>query len=213
MNAQPRQITVALAISNRFPLEAIDELYDGMLLACKKYGVDIVGGDTCSSRSGLIISITAIGAVAKDRITYRSGAKAGDLLVVSGDLGGAYMGLQILEREKAVFQGTPNAQPDLSGHDYILERQLKPEARKDVIDMFQELKLQPTAMIDISDGLASEAMHLAHKSGLGVKLYEEKIPMDPTTIGTAREFNLDPTMCALNGGEDYDCLLYTSRCV
>lgn len=208
MNAQPRQITVALALSNRFPLEAIDELYDGMLLACKKYGVDIVGGDTCSSRSGLIISITAIGAVAQDRITYRNGAKAGDLLVVSGDLGGAYMGLQILEREKAVFQGTPNAQPDLSGHDYILERQLKPEARKDVIDMFQELKLQPTAMIDISDGLASEAMHLAHKSGLGVKLYEEKIPMDPTTIGTAREFNLDPTMCALNGGEDYE-LLFT----
>lgn len=208
MNAQPRQITVALALSNRFPLEAIDELYEGMLLACKKYGVDIVGGDTCSSRSGLIISITAIGAVEKDKITYRNGAKEGDLLVVSGDLGGAYMGLQILEREKAVFQGAPNAQPDLSGHDYILERQLKPEARKDVVDMLEEMKLQPTAMIDISDGLASEAIHMAHNSGLGVKLYEEKIPMDPATISTARSFNLDPTMCALNGGEDYE-LLFT----
>ncbi|MFZ1687635.1 MAG: thiamine-phosphate kinase [Flavobacteriales bacterium] len=208
MNARPRQVTVALALSNRFPLEAIDELYEGMLWACRAYGVDIVGGDTCSSTSGLIISITAIGAVEKDRITYRNGAKAGDLLVVSGDLGGAYMGLQVLEREKAVFQGAPNAQPDLSGHDYILERQLKPEARKDVIDMLQEMKLQPTAMIDISDGLASEAMHIAHNSGLGVKLYEEKIPMDPATISTARAFNLDPTTCALNGGEDYE-LLFT----
>lgn len=208
MNAQPRQVTVALAISNRFPLEAIDELYEGMLLACKEYGVDIVGGDTCASRSGLIMSITAVGAVEKERITYRNGATDGDLLVVSGDLGGAYMGLQVLEREKAVFQGAPHAQPDLSGHDYILERQLKPEARKDVIDMLQEMGLQPTAMIDISDGLASEAMHLAHHSSLGVKIYEDKIPMDPTTISAARAFNLDPTTCALNGGEDYE-LLFT----
>ena len=208
MNAQPRQVTVALALSNRFPLEAIDELYEGMLLACKKYGVDIVGGDTCSSRSGLIISITAIGAVEKEKITYRNGAKEGDLLVVSGDLGGAYMGLQVLEREKVVFQGAPNAQPDLSGHDYILERQLKPEARKDVVEMLEEMQLQPSAMIDISDGLASEAIHIAHNSSLGVKLYEEKIPMDPTTVSTARMFNLDPTMCALNGGEDHE-LLFT----
>ncbi|MEO8067698.1 MAG: thiamine-phosphate kinase [Flavobacteriales bacterium] len=208
MNAQPRQVTVALAISNRFPLEAIDELYEGMLLACKEYGVDIVGGDTCASRSGLIISITAVGAVERERITYRNGAKEGDLLVVSGDLGGAYMGLQVLEREKAVFQEAPNAQPDLSGHDYILERQLKPEARKDVIAILRGMDLQPSAMIDISDGLASEAMHLAHNSGLGVKLHEDKIPMDPTTIGAARAFNLDPTTCALNGGEDYE-LLFT----
>jgi thiamine-monophosphate kinase len=208
MNAQPRQVTVALALSNRFPVEAIDELYEGMLFACKQYGVDIVGGDTCSSTSGLIISITAIGSVQKERITYRNGAKENDLLVVSGDLGGAYMGLQILEREKAVFKSAPTAQPDLGGHDYILERQLKPEARKDVVEMLAKLELLPTSMIDISDGLASEAMHLAHKSSLGIKIYEEKIPMDPTTINTAREFNLDPTTCALNGGEDYE-LLFT----
>ena len=208
MNAIPKQVTVALALSNRFPVEAVDELYEGMLFACKEYGVDIVGGDTCSSTSGLIISITAIGAVEKEKITYRNGAKENDLLVVSGDLGGAYMGLQILEREKAVFKSAPNAQPDLGGHDYILERQLKPEARKDVIAMLAELELLPTAMIDISDGLASEAMHLAHKSSLGIKIYEEKIPMDPTTIQAARDFNLDPTTCALNGGEDYE-LLFT----
>ncbi|MBL0046293.1 MAG: thiamine-phosphate kinase [Flavobacteriales bacterium] len=208
MNATPKQVTVALAMSNRFPVEAVDELYEGMLFACKEYGVDIVGGDTCSSTSGLIISITAIGAVEKEKITYRNGAKENDLLVVSGDLGGAYMGLQILEREKAVFKSAPNAQPDLGGHDYILERQLKPEARKDVIAMLAELELLPSAMIDISDGLASEAMHLAHKSSLGIRIYEEKIPMDPTTINTARDFNLDPTTCALNGGEDYE-LLFT----
>ncbi len=208
MNATPKQVTVALAMSNRFPAEAVDELYEGMLFACKEYGVDIVGGDTCSSTSGLIISITAIGAVEKEKITYRNGAKENDLLVVSGDLGGAYMGLQILEREKAVFKSAPNAQPDLGGHDYILERQLKPEARKDVIAMLAELELLPSAMIDISDGLASEAMHLAHKSGLGIRIYEEKIPMDPATINTARDFNLDPTTCALNGGEDYE-LLFT----
>ena len=208
MNATPKQVTVALAMSNRFPVEAVDELYEGMLFACKEYGVDIVGGDTCSSTSGLIISITAIGAVEKEKITYRNGAKENDLLVVSGDLGGAYMGLQILEREKAVFKSAPSAQPDLGGHDYILERQLKPEARKDVIAMLAELELLPSAMIDISDGLASEAMHLAHKSSLGIRIYEEKIPMDPTTINTARDFNLDPTTCALNGGEDYE-LLFT----
>ena len=207
MNAEPRQLTVALALSNRFPVEAVDELYEGMLLAGKNYGVDIVGGDTCSSTSGLIISITAIGVAERERITYRSGAQDNDLLVVSGDVGGAYMGLQILEREKAVFKET-GAQPDLAGHDYILERQLKPEARKDVIEMLRKLELQPTAMIDISDGLASEAMHLAHKSALGVRIYEEKLPIDPTTVSSARAFDLDPTTCALNGGEDYE-LLFT----
>lgn len=208
MNARPRQVVVSLALSNRFPVEAVDELYDGMLTACRAYGVDLVGGDTTSSTSGLVISVTAIGAAKKEDVVYRHGAKENDLLVVSGDLGGAYMGLQVLEREKAVFQQDPNVQPDLSGHDYILGRQLRPEARQDVIAMFAELGLRPTAMIDISDGLASEAMHLAHRSGLGVRIYEEKIPLDPTTISTARDFGLDPTMCALNGGEDYE-LLFT----
>ena len=208
MNALPKQVTVAIAISNRFSLEAVDELYAGMLTACSAYGVDLVGGDTTSSNSGLVISITAIGAAKKEDVVYRHGAKENDLLVVSGDLGGAYMGLQVLEREKAVFKQDPNVQPDLVGFDYILERQLKPEARKDVIEMFREMKITPTAMIDISDGLASEAIHLARRSELGVKIYEEKIPIDPVTHRTARDFNLDPTTCALNGGEDYE-LLFT----
>ncbi|MCC6838952.1 MAG: thiamine-phosphate kinase [Flavobacteriales bacterium] len=208
MNAEPRQITVALAVSNRFPLEAIDELYAGMLTACNAYGVDLVGGDTTSSTSGLVISITAIGAARKEDIVYRHGAQENDLLVVSGDLGGAFMGLQVLEREKAVFKQDPNVQPDLTGFDYILQRQLKPEARKDVIALFKEMELKPTAMIDISDGLASEAMHLARRSELGVKLYDEKIPIAPETHHAARDFNLDPGTCALNGGEDYE-LLFT----
>ncbi len=208
MNAMPKQVTVGIAISNRFSLEAVDELYAGMLTACQAYGVDLVGGDTTSSTSGLVISVTAIGTAKKEDIVYRHGAKEHDLVVVSGDIGGAYMGLQVLEREKAVFKVDPNMQPDLAGYDYILERQLKPEARKDIIDMFKELKLKPSAMIDISDGLASEAMHIARRSELGVKLYEDKFPMDPVTIQTARDFNLDPTTCALNGGEDYE-LLFT----
>ena len=204
MNAVPKQVTVAIAISNRFSLEAVDELYAGMLTACQAYGVDLVGGDTTSSTSGLVLSITAIGAAKKEDIVYRHGAKEHDLLVVSGDLGGAYMGLQVLEREKAVFKQDPNVQPDLVGFDYILERQLKPEARKDVIAMFKEMEIKPTAMIDISDGLASEAMHVARRSELGVKIYEEKLPIDPVTYRTARDFDLDPTTCALNGGEDYE---------
>ena len=208
MNATPKQVTVAIAISNRFSLEAVDELYSGMLTACHAHGVDLVGGDTTSSTSGLVLSITAIGTAKKEDIVYRHGAKEGDLLVVSGDLGGAFMGLQVLEREKAVFKQDPNVQPDLAGFDYILERQLKPEARRDVISMFKEMNLTPTAMIDISDGLASEALHIARRSGLGVKLYEEKFPMDPVTVNTAHDFNLDPTTCALNGGEDYE-LLFT----
>ncbi len=207
MNAEPRQVTVALALSNRFPVEAVDELYEGMLLACAHYGVDLVGGDTCSSTSGLIISITAIGAAKVADIVYRNGAKENDLLVVSGDLGGAYMGLQILEREKAVFKET-GAQPDLEGHDYIIERQLKPEARKDVIALLRSLEVRPTSMIDISDGLASEAMHLCRAAGLGVRIYDDKLPIDPTTYQTARDFNLAPSTCALNGGEDYE-LLFT----
>jgi len=207
MNAQPRQLVVGLAVSNRFPVEAIDELYEGLLLACKQYGVDLVGGDTCSSTSGLVISITAIGAANKEDLVYRNGAGQSDLLVVSGDLGGAYMGLQILEREKAVFKET-GAQPDLEGHDYIIERQLKPEARRDIIELLKKMEVKPTSMIDISDGLASEAIHLARASGLGVRVYDDKLPIDPATYQTARDFNLDPTTCALNGGEDYE-LLFT----
>ncbi|MBK8228696.1 MAG: thiamine-phosphate kinase [Flavobacteriales bacterium] len=207
MNAEPRQVTVALGLSNRFPVEAVDELYAGMLLACKNYGVDLVGGDTSSSRSGLVIGITAIGSAKPEELVYRNGAKENDLLVVSGDLGGAYMGLQVLEREKAVFTET-GAQPELTGHEYILERQLKPEARKDIIALLRKLGVRPTSMIDISDGLASESIHIALSSGLGVKIYDEKIPIDPATYQTARDFNLDPTTCALNGGEDYE-LLFT----
>jgi len=207
MNATPRQVIVALGLSNRFPVEAVDELYEGMLLACRNYGVDLVGGDTCSSRSGLVIGVTAIGVAKPEEIVYRSGAKDNELLVVSGDLGGAYMGLQVLEGEKAVFTET-GAQPDLAGHDYILERQLKPEARRGIIELLLQLDVRPTAMIDISDGLASEAIHLARASGLGVRLYDEKLPIDPTTYRTARDFNLDPSTCALNGGEDYE-LLFT----
>jgi thiamine-monophosphate kinase len=208
MNAKPRQIVVSLAISSRFSLEAIEEIYAGMLLACKKYQVDMVGGDTTSSLSGLVINITAIGAAKKEDIVYRNGAKESNLLCVTGDLGGAYMGLQLLEREKSVFKENPKLQPDLEGKDYILERQLKPEARRDVIDLLHQLDIKPTAMIDISDGLSSEILHICTQSNVGVELYEDKIPVDPQTFETAREFNLDPTVCALSGGEDYE-LLFT----
>jgi len=208
MNALPEQITVSMAISNRFSTEALEEIYSGIRLACEVYGVDLVGGDTTTSQSGLTLSITATGRVAKDKVAYRSTAKENDLLVVSGDLGGAYMGLQILEREKAVYLETQTTQPDLSGNDYILERQLKPEARKDIIDHLATIGVVPTSMIDISDGLASEAIHLAKSSGLGVSIFEDKVPIDHTTYETAREFDLDPSMCALNGGEDYE-LLFT----
>ncbi len=208
MNGNPKQITVSIALSNRFGLESVEELYAGMLMACEKYGVDLIGGDTTSSLSGLVISITAIGEGDKSNVVYRNGAKETDLLCVSGDLGGAYMGLQILEREKAVFKENPKIQPDLEGKDYILERQLKPEARKDIIKLFEALEMKPTSMIDVSDGLASEILHLCDQSGVGCELYEEKIPIDPQTYDTARQFNLDPTMCALSGGEDYE-LLFT----
>ncbi|TXI82094.1 MAG: thiamine-phosphate kinase [Flavobacteriales bacterium] len=207
MNAAPRQVVVGLALSNRFPVEAVDELYEGMLLACRNYGVDLVGGDTTSSRTGLVISVTAIGAAKKEELIFRNGAHEKDLVVVSGDLGGAFMGLQVLEREKAVYQGS-GGQPDLDGHDYILERQLKPEPRRDIIELLKKLDVKPTSMIDVSDGLASEALHIARSSGLGVRLYDEKIPIDPATYSTARDFHLDPTTCALNGGEDYE-LLFT----
>lgn len=208
MNGQPKQIVVSIALSSRFSLEAVEEIYSGMYLACEKYGVDLVGGDTTSSLSGLVINITVLGECNKDKVVYRNGAKEGNLLCVSGDLGGAYMGLQVLEREKSVFKENPKIQPDLEGKDYILERQLKPEARRDMIQLFSDLKLQPTAMIDISDGLASEILHISEQSNLGCDLYEEKIPIDSQTYDTARQFNLDPTVCALSGGEDYE-LLFT----
>lgn len=208
MNATPRQILVSIALSNRFSLEAIEELYSGITLACDRYGIDLVGGDTTTSQSGLVINVTAIGEADKKNIVYRDGAKESNLLCVSGDLGGAYVGLQLLEREKKIFKENPGVQPDLEGNDYILERQLKPEARKDLPLIFEGLEITPTAMIDISDGLASEILHICTQSGVGCNLYEEKIPIDPMTFNRAREFNLDPTTCALNGGEDYE-LLFT----
>ncbi len=210
MNGTPEQVTVSIAVSNRFSFEALKEFYKGVHLACKIYNVDLVGGDTTSSNSGFAISVTAIGKVEKSKVVYRGKASENDLLVVTGDLGGAFMGLQLLEREKAVFKSAPGVQPDLDGNDYILERQLKPEARKDIIDMFKKMDVLPSAMIDISDGLASEAIHIAKSSDLGFALYEEKIPIDPTTFAIARDFNLDPITCAMNGGEDYE-LLFTIK--
>ncbi len=208
MNATARQVLVSIALSNRFSLEAVEELYQGILLACEKYGVDLVGGDTSSSISGLAISVTALGEAGKEDLVFRSGAKEKNLLCVTGDLGGAYMGLQILEREKRIFKENPNIQPDLGGNDYILERQLKPEARTDMVELFRKLELKPTSMIDVSDGLASEILHICDRSDVGCELYEEKIPIDPMTYDRARELGLDPTVCALSGGEDYE-LLFT----
>ena len=210
MNGKAEQITVSIAISNRFPVEAIDELYEGIETACSKYKVDLVGGDTTSSLSGLIISITAIGRAKKENVVYRHGANEHDLLVVTGDLGGAYMGLQILEREKQIFKENPTIQPDLDGHDYILQRQMRPEARVDVIDFLRELEVLPTSMIDISDGLASEILHLCNESAKGCHVYDEKIPIDAQTSMVALDFELDPSTCALNGGEDYE-LLFTIK--
>jgi len=210
MNAKPTQITVSIAVSNRFPLEALEELFDGITMASKVYNVDVIGGDTTSSQKGLIISITAIGEANLDDIVYRNGANATDLLVVSGDIGAAYMGLQILEREKQVFQVNPNNQPDLEPYTYLIERQLKPEARKDLKELFEKLEIKPTAMIDVSDGLSSEIMHLCKRSEVGCNLYEEKIPVDPQLINVCEEFNLDITTIALSGGEDYE-LLFTIK--
>ena len=208
MNGIASQITFSIGLSSKFPLEAVEEIYAGALIACQKYGVDLVGGDTSASTQGLVISVTSIGYAKEDKIAYRTGAKEGDLLCVSGDLGGAYVGLQLLEREKKIYLENPNIQPDLEGKDYIVERQLKPEARKDIVELLQHLDIKPSAMIDVSDGLASEILHICTESGVGCKLYEDKIPLDPMTYETAREFGLDPTVCALNGGEDYE-LLFT----
>jgi thiamine-monophosphate kinase len=210
MNGIASQVTISLGLSSKFPLEAIEELYEGIYLACDKYNVDIVGGDTSSSKQGLVISVTSIGYANEKDIVYRNGAEEGDLVCVSGDLGGAYTGLQLLEREKLIYLENPNIQPDLEGKDYIVERQLKPEARRDIIDLLKEIGVKPTSMIDISDGLASELLHICKQSNKGCNLYEDKIPLDPMTYETAREFNLDPTVCALSGGEDYE-LLFTVK--
>lgn len=210
MNARATQITVSIAVSNRFPLEALEELYAGIRLACQRYEVDLVGGDTTSSTRGLIISVTAIGEADEQELVYRNGAKENDLIVLTGDIGGAYMGLQILEREKAVFQVNPNSQPDIEMYSYILERQLKPEARKDIPPLLKELGVKPTAMMDVSDGLSSEILHICTQSGVGCRLYEDKIPLDPQVISTCEEFNLDSTTIALSGGEDYE-LLFTIK--
>lgn len=208
MNSKPEQIVVSIAVSNRFPVEALEELYEGINIACKKYKVDLVGGDTTSSNSGLVINITAIGLANKDDLVYRNGCSDKDLLVVSGDLGAAYLGLQVLERENEVFKVNPNMQPDLAPYDYIIGRQLKPEARMDIIQLLKDLEVKPTSMIDISDGLSSEVLHLSKQSGFGFRIYEEKIPLDPMVIRTADEFGINPVTCALNGGEDYE-LLFT----
>ncbi|MEA3504265.1 MAG: thiamine-phosphate kinase, partial [Bacteroidota bacterium] len=208
MNGTPKQITVSIAISNRFSVEAVDELYSGIQLACKKYKVDLVGGDTSASPHGLFLSITVVGEVEKEDVVHRNGAKENDLLCVSGDLGAAYVGLLVLEREKQAFKADPNMQPDLSGNDYILERQLKPEAREDILHLLKENDIKPTSMIDISDGLASEALHLCTESKVGCAIYEEKIPIDYSTEEMAKEFNIAPTVAALNGGEDFE-LLFT----
>ena len=211
MNADATQITVSIAASNRFPLEALEELYAGIETAASIYNVDVVGGDTTSSTSGLLISVTAIGEINKDDVVYRSGAKPNDLLVVTGDLGGAYLGLQVLEREKEVFKVNPNSQPDLEMYSYIIERQLKPEARKDIVKLLKDLDVKPTAMIDISDGLSSEIIHLCKQSEVGCDVYENKIPLDPQVISTCEEFDIDSTTVALNGGEDYELLMTISQ--
>lgn len=211
MNAQATQVTVSIAVSNRFPLEALEELYAGIETAAKIYNVDVVGGDTTSSTTGLIISVTAIGEVNEGDVVYRNGAKPNDLLVVTGDLGASYMGLQVLKREKEVFKVNPQNQPDLEPYTYIIERQLKPEARKDIVQLLSDLKVKPTSMIDISDGLSSEIIHLCKQSDVGVELYENKIPLDPQVISTCEEFKIDSTTIALNGGEDYELLLTISQ--
>lgn len=208
MNGKATQLLVGISVSNRYSVEALDEFYAGIKLACEKYKVDLVGGDTTASPSGLFISITVVGEAEAGKVTYRNTAKENDLICVTGDLGGAYMGLLVLQREKEVFKANPNMQPDLEGNDYVLERQLKPEPRTDIVEKLKEAGIQPTSMIDISDGLASEILHIAKGSKLGCRIFEEKIPIDVVTADIAAEFKIDPTTAALNGGEDYE-LLFT----
>ena len=208
MNGTPKQITVSIAVSKRFCIEDLEQLYDGLKLACQVHNVDLIGGDTTSSVTGLAISITCIGVADKDKIVYRNGAKETDLICVTGDLGAAYMGLQLLEREKAVFQGEKEVNPDFTGKEYLLERQLKPEARKDIIEALAKEGILPTAMMDVSDGLSSELMHICSQSKVGCRVYEERIPIDYQTAVMAEELNMNVSTCALNGGEDYE-LLFT----
>lgn len=210
MNGKPTQLLVGIGVGAKFSVEAMEEIYIGIKAACEIYGVDIIGGDTTSSASGLVISATIIGEVEKEKVVYRSGAKPNDLICVSGDLGAAYMGLLLLEREKKAFQANPDIQPDLSNHDYLLQRQLKPEARTSVVDLLANADVVPTSMIDVSDGLASDVMHLCKKSNTGCVISEEKIPIDQSTFDVAEEFNIVPTVAALNGGEDYE-LLFTIK--
>jgi thiamine-monophosphate kinase len=208
MNAQPRQVTVSLALSNRFSVEAVDALYEGIYTACKNYGVDLVGGDTTSSLKSLVISVTAIGQGEAGKITYRNTAKVGDLICITGDVGAAYLGLQLLEREKQLFLSNPSLQPDLENQSYIVGRQLKPEARKDMIELFAKANLIPTAMIDVSDGISSDLLHICRQSGVGAFIEESGVPIHPDAQLMAVKFNLDPITCALSGGEDYE-LLFT----
>ncbi len=208
MNAIPKQITVSIALSNRFSVEAVEELYKGIYTACEKYGVDLVGGDTTSSNRGLILSVTAIGQVMSDKVTYRNTAKVGDLICITGDVGAAYLGLQILEREKQLYLSDPNIQPDLEEQSYLVGRQLKPEARKDMIEIFAKNKFVPTAMIDVSDGVASEIFHICQQSSVGAFVEESGVPIHPDAQMMAIKFNLDPITCALSGGEDYE-LIFT----
>lgn len=208
MNGRPKQMTVSIAVSKRFCIEDLDEFYDGLKLACQRHQVDLVGGDTTSSVTGLAISITCIGSADIEQVVYRNGAKPTDLICVSGDLGAAYMGLQLMEREKAVFQGETEVQPDFAGKEYLLERFLKPEARRDVVERLAKAGIRPTAMMDVSDGLSSELLHICSQSGTGCRVYEERMPIDYQTAVMAEEFNMNLSTCALNGGEDYE-LLFT----
>ena len=210
MNAQPTQITVSIGISNRVSMEALNEFYEGIYLACEKHGVDLIGGDTSTSQKGFIISITAIGEVAPDKYVKRSTAQKGDLICVTGDLGGAFLGLTLMEREKKIYLENPQVQPDLENESYIVGRLLKPEARKDMIEFFEKNEIMPTAMMDVSDGVSSEVMHLCKQSNLGCRIYEEKLPINDESRKAAYKFGLDPTVCALNGGEDYE-LIFTLK--
>ncbi len=210
MNATPTQITVSIALSSRFTTEAVSEFYEGIFLACEKYGVDLIGGDTSSSQKGFIISVTAIGEITPNHFVKRDGAKKGDLICVSGDLGAAFIGLTLLEREKKIFLENPKIQPDLENESYVIGRFLKPEARKDIIEFFDQNKIVPTAMMDLSDGLSSDILHICTQSNLGCRIHEDKIPIADETRNAAFKFSLDPTMCALNGGEDYE-LLFTVK--
>ncbi len=208
MNGVPKQVTVSMGLSNRFSVEAVEVIYEGIKAACSEYNVDLVGGDTTSSQTGLVISVTVLGTASKERIVYRDGAKENDILCVTGDLGGAFVGLQVLEREKQEFLVNPDMQPQLAKYEYVVGRQLRPKARMDIVHEFTDLGIKPTSMIDISDGLASEAFHLCRQSGLGVAIYEDKLPIEKQAYETAAEFSIDPNACALNGGEDYE-LLFT----